>query len=186
MFVNESNIESVRSRMCRRRRALGIGAQYFAAHRLYQQLQLHPLFQGSQHVACYWAIEGELSCQWVIKALWRSGKRCYLPVIDFSTNPQSMGFRECRPGDRLLPNRYGIPESVSGRYCQAWQLDCALIPLTVFDKDHHRIGMGGGFYDRAFEHAHRPALVGVAHCFQEVVRIEPQPWDVVLDDVITV
>lgn len=186
MIVNPSNIEHARTLMRQRRRALGVGAQYRAAYQLCKQLQSDDLFRNSQHVACYWAVEGELSCQWVIKALWRAGKCCYLPVIDFSVSPKAMSFRQYCPGDRLLPNRYGIDEPASGRAREATELDCILIPLTAFDGCHHRIGMGGGFYDRALEYADRPALLGVAYRFQRVMRIEAQPWDVILDDVLTV
>ena len=186
MIVTDNNIEHTRAQMCQRRRALGIGAQYRAAYHLYQQLQNHPSFGASQSVACYWAMPGELSCLWVIKALWRSGKRCYLPVIDFSVSPKAMVFKEYRPGDRLVKNRYGIAEPIAGQTRAAEQLDCILVPLTAFDDKGHRIGMGGGFYDRTFESARLPSLLGVAYGFQRVMRIVPQPWDIVLDDVIAV
>jgi|GEM_PF-5512557 len=147
MIVNDNNIEHTRAQMCQRRRALGIGAQYRAAYHLYQQLQNHPSFGASQSVACYWAMPGELSCLWVIKAL---------------------------------------AEPIAGQTRAAEQLDCILVPLTAFDDKGHRIGMGGGFYDRTLESARLPSLLGVAYGFQRVMRIVPQPWDIVLDDVIAV
>ena len=69
-------------------------------------------------------------------------------------------------------------------------LDLVLTPLTVFDAERNRIGMGGGFYDRSFafrkDPAHtRPRLVGVAHELQKVEHIEPEDWDVRLDLVVT-
>jgi len=186
MIVTDNNIEHIRAHMCRRRRALGIGAQYRAAYHLYQQIQTHRAFLASRSVACYWAVQGELDCHWVIKALWRAGKRCYLPVIDFSASPKAMVFKEYRPGDSLAKNRYGISEPISGQVCAIEQLDCILVPLTAFDDNGHRIGMGGGFYDRALEYAQLPTLLGVAYEFQRVSRIAPQPWDVILDDVLAV
>ena len=59
------------------------------------------------------------------------------------------------------------------------------MPLVAFDADCTRIGMGAGYYDRTLENKKRCFLIGVAHQFQYVDYIEPQPWDVPLDAVIT-
>jgi len=51
--------------------------------------------------------------------------------------------------------------------------------------------MGGGFYDRTLAHLgpqrrwRRPRLIGIAHECQHVDRIDPQPWDIPLDAVVT-
>jgi 5-formyltetrahydrofolate cyclo-ligase len=53
------------------------------------------------------------------------------------------------------------------------------------------MGMGGGFYDRTLaylrdrRHWRRPLLVGVAHECKRVEHLEPAPWDVPLDLVVT-
>jgi 5-formyltetrahydrofolate cyclo-ligase len=54
-----------------------------------------------------------------------------------------------------------------------------------------RLGMGAGFYDRAFAYRrwrrawHKPRLIGIAYAFQEVPRIVPAAHDVRLDAVVT-
>jgi len=52
--------------------------------------------------------------------------------------------------------------------------------------------MGAGYYDRALRRRRertrawrRPRLIGIAFACQEVARIEPSPWDVALDCVVT-
>jgi len=186
MNTENSLINDIRVFMRKRRMHLGIGAQYRAAQALAKQLQVHPEVQKSQQIACYWAVGGELSCRNSITQLWRLGKQCYLPVIDFSADVNTMTFRQYRPGDRLVPNRYGIPEPVAGRYCVVDELDCVLTPLVAFDNNGNRIGMGGGFYDRAFARCKHTVLLGMAYRFQQVSMIKPQAWDVPLDDVIAV
>lgn len=189
MIVNAANVDRVRSLMCARRRRLGVGVRQRTAHKLMEQLNRYEVFQSSQHIACYWAIMGELNCLPVIKRIWHLGKHCYLPVIDFTASQPTMVFREYRPGEHLVLNRYGIAEPVAGCLCEVRDLDCVLTPLVAFDKNHHRIGMGGGFYDRAFAAdmvGNMPQLIGAAYRFQEVRRIEPQPWDRALDKVIKV
>ena len=69
-------------------------------------------------------------------------------------------------------------------------IDLVLVPLVAFDPQRNRIGMGGGFYDRSFAFRKnpdqpRPVLIGVAHELQKVDLLEPEPWDVQLDMVVT-
>jgi 5-formyltetrahydrofolate cyclo-ligase len=52
--------------------------------------------------------------------------------------------------------------------------------------------MGAGFYDRALRRRgdrtrpfRHPRLIGVAFAIQRVERIDPAPWDVALDMVVT-
>ncbi len=66
-----------------------------------------------------------------------------------------------------------------------------MMPLVGFDADCNRLGMGGGFYDRTLDYLrwhrawNRPRLIGLAHACQQVARIEPQPWDIPLEAVVT-
>ena len=93
----------------------------------------------------------------------------------------------------MRPNRYRIPEP-DARYCRAMKrqfLSLVLMPLVAFDAKGNRLGMGGGYYDRAFNQTQwpyktrRPLLVGVAHEFQRVPELPTESWDVPLDAVIT-
>jgi 5-formyltetrahydrofolate cyclo-ligase len=52
--------------------------------------------------------------------------------------------------------------------------------------------MGAGFYDRALrprldrsQPFRRPRLIGIAYSVQQVERLDPAPWDVALDLVVT-
>ena len=104
-----------------------------------------------------------------------------------------MQFAEITPGSHFKPNRFGIPEPVvdATDLHSAEALDIILLPLVAYDLHGHRIGMGGGFYDRtlAFTRScpydQRPELIGLAHEFQYDDKIEPAPWDINLDSLAT-
>ena len=88
-------------------------------------------------------------------------------------------------------NRFGIAESEGRELASARLLDVVFLPLVAFDRHGTRLGMGGGYYDRAFGFRrlraswHAPLLVGIAYASQEVQHIAPAAHDVPLDLVIT-
>ncbi len=91
----------------------------------------------------------------------------------------------------LVKNKYGILEPPAGvQAIEAPDLDAVLVPLVAFDRLGHRVGMGGGYYDRAFGFrigatGERPVLVGVAHGLQQVDEVVAESWDVPLDYIVT-
>ena len=105
-----------------------------------------------------------------------------------------MSFVPITPTTDFGINWYGIEEPVTGLRGQKFlrELDTVLVPTVAFDARGHRLGMGAGYYDRAMQRRRdrsrawrRPLLVGIAFGFQEVAAIEPQPWDVALDMIVT-
>jgi 5-formyltetrahydrofolate cyclo-ligase len=104
-----------------------------------------------------------------------------------------MWFVRDLPNAPVRKNRFGIPEPLRRHrwICPTHGLNLIIVPVVGFDRDCNRIGMGAGYYDRslAFLRARRswlrPRLVGLAHECQRVDVIEPQPWDVPLDAVVT-
>lgn len=149
-------------------------------------------FRSARRVAVYIGVRGELDASALAGAVRGRRKSYYLPVLD----PLRQGvlrFYRWRPGERMRRNRFGIPEPVGHKRRQlpAQRLDLVLVPLVGFDADCNRLGMGGGFYDRTFaftrfkHSAARPYLLGVAYAFQRVEHLQPQPWDVPLDAVVT-
>ena len=51
----------------------------------------------------------------------------------------------------LVKNKQQIPEPLYGEAVDPKLIDAAVIPLLTFDKQGHRVGYGGGFYDRFLE-----------------------------------
>ena len=59
-----------------------------------------------------------------------------------------------------------------------------LVPLLAFDNQGHRLGYGGGFYDRTIALLKVPAI-GIAYAGQEVSALPAEDHDVRLDAVLT-
>lgn len=63
-----------------------------------------------------------------------------------------------------------------------------IVPLVAFDRQGHRLGYGGGFYDRSLELLRGRGdilAVGFAYADQQVEDLPTEPTDQVLDAVVT-
>jgi 5-formyltetrahydrofolate cyclo-ligase len=58
------------------------------------------------------------------------------------------------------------------------------VPLLAFDASGHRLGYGGGFYDRTLEKLAIPAI-GIAYAGQEVASLPHEPHDMALSAILT-
>lgn len=149
--------------------------------------------QRPKRIAVYFSQDGELSTESLIDALWQRNHQVFLPVLK-TLRGRHMAFAEYTPQSVLASNRFGIlePQVQNQHHLTGQQLDLVLMPLTCFDLEGHRTGMGGGFYDRTFQfkrwqtHRHnRPKLIGWAHECQQVEHIQPESWDIPLEGLVT-
>ena len=172
--------KALRQQLRQTRRQLSPATQKLAALSLLQLLKKHPQILRAQHIALYWPSDGEISPLPLLEVLLQLGKSCYLPVVGARN---SMVFKPaCMK--RLRKNSYGIAEPVTGLVRPIKQLDVILMPLVGFDEQGGRLGMGGGYYDRALSFKKRqawkssPRLIGLAHEVQKVSRLSVAPWDI--------
>jgi 5-formyltetrahydrofolate cyclo-ligase len=163
-------------------------AQVKAGQLLCDRIMALSEYQQAKHIAVYSAVMGEISLEPVIDHALSREKNIYLPNLDQNSLRFSPYFRE----QKMRINRYKLPEPDVGddEMLAPEALDLVLAPLVVFDAMRNRIGMGGGFYDRSFAFrkdpvSKTPVLIGVAHELQKVEQLQPEPWDVQLDMIVT-
>jgi len=184
--------QEIRSEKRCQRQMLSPQQQLSAARALERQIIGTAVFRNASNIACYLPNDGELDPSFVMVRMQMMKKRCYLPVLD-TLSSKRLWFAPFDSNTRLQVNRFGIPEPmVSPRdYVSASSLDLILLPLVVFDDQGHRLGMGGGFYDRSLAYLNRrqcwfkPHLYGIAHEFQRVDSLEYASWDVPLHGIVT-
>ncbi|MEO0346166.1 MAG: 5-formyltetrahydrofolate cyclo-ligase [Pseudomonadota bacterium] len=171
------------------RRALPAPARRRASQRMCARMAATPWFRDAQCIAVYWAQHDEPQLDALITLAREHGKTVLLPVV---RSRGVMQFRAWCSGETLINNRYGIaePRDAGRRHHQflsrARHVVCA--PLTAFDAQLRRVGMGGGYYDRWFsQRLHRCGVhrIGIAFDCQRVADIEAQSWDVSLHGVVT-
>ncbi|MES2626819.1 MAG: 5-formyltetrahydrofolate cyclo-ligase [Pseudomonadota bacterium] len=179
----------LRKLMRKRRRALTYSQQKIASRKLYKRTAPSKLFRFSRRIAFSMARAGEISPHLLLLEAQRRKKKCYLPVMGKLNGPR-LYFREFKKGHKLVRNSFGILEPARQFTCKPFALSLVLMPLVAFDINGNRLGMGKGYYDRAFSFLRRsvrqrPILLGLAHECQRAEELEVASWDVPLNGVVT-
>ncbi len=130
-------------------------------------------------IAGFWPLEGEIDIRPLLFALHERGHEIVLPITPKRGNPLSFGL--WRPGDTLVPEPFGTFRPIG----EPRNPDFLLVPLLAFDRAGHRLGHGGGFYDRTLPILPRRFALGCAFAAQEVYDVPIGPYDSRLDAVAT-
>jgi 5-formyltetrahydrofolate cyclo-ligase len=133
-------------------------------------------------VAGYAATGTEADPHAILSALERRGHAIALPAVRGAAMP--LAFRAWHHPQRHVTGAFGIREPHGG--ARALVPDVLIVPMTAFDRDGHRLGQGGGFYDRTLKLLRRrkPILaVGLAYAAQESLAVEVH--DELLDWIVT-
>ncbi len=157
-----------------------------AAKQAAELISTQSFFKTSQHIACYLPLDEEFDTRSLISTIWQTNKICYLPIV---LNKKLL-FGRYDKEDELKLNQYGILEPMDQhQIVDAGQLDLVIMPLLAFDVHGHRLGTGGGYYDRTFEFLKNEKkkiwMIGLGYASQQTDNIPVDSWDVVLDGVLT-
>ena len=95
-----------------------------------------------------------------------------------------------RPGtdeDAWAPGAFGIKEPVKekGQVAAPEEIDLIICPLSGFDDNLNRLGMGGGYYDRFLPMCRNAIKTGVAFDVQQLLKVPAGPFDIKMDMIIT-
>jgi 5-formyltetrahydrofolate cyclo-ligase len=105
-----------------------------------------------------------------------------LPVVKKNFE---MDFYKWSSKEPLTINKYGIPEPNLKKLKYP---DIILIPLLAFDERLHRLGYGGGYYDRYIEKISKKkssVKIGLALSFQKINNVPTTKYDKKLDYIMT-
>lgn len=175
---------NLRARLRKQRRDLDLDVHQAASREVVRRIQTTFQFLNAKHIGTYWQNDGEINLRGLQT---RASQLQYLPVLQESVWPWAgRGLLFGEATQPLLKNDYGIPEPVQTTK-QIFDLDFVLVPLVGFDRIGNRLGMGGGYYDRALSKDSQRTVfkLGVAYSFQEVPSIQGCSWDVKLDGIVT-
>ena len=177
--------QALRAEARQRRDAIGDAAASAARALAGQAGQVFDLAPVAQPViSSYLAIGSELDPAEIGAELVQAGATLALPVMVAKDAP--LEFRAWTPSDALVERQWGIREP--GPDCAVVEPDILLVPLLLVGRTGHRLGYGGGFYDRtlALLRARKPIIaIGVAYPLQMVDDVPQDAYDEALDYLLT-
>lgn len=162
----------IRKQILEKRKALPFEAWENATKCVMDRVIRLEVFRRTRAVYTYVDAKNEVGTREFINCCLRLGKRVAVPKV----TGRFMGFYEISSLRELEPASFGLMEPKGQR--KAADEDALLIvPGVAFDKQCHRIGYGGGYYDRYLAAHPHVNTVAVAFSFQVLEEIPHEPHD---------
>lgn len=148
------------------------------SEKILAQLEQHPDFVKAERVMLYSALPDEVQTQAFLEK-WHLKKQIILPTV---------------VGDDIIPVAYekdtdfavgdfNILEPQNEPYKGGF--DLIVVPGVAFDHKGNRLGRGRGYYDRFLCQHLSVKRIGICFDFQLVDEIPTEPFDIRMDEVIT-
>ena len=142
------------------------------------KLEQHPDFVNAHSIMLYSALPDEVQTQAFLEK-WHLKKQIILPTV---------------VGDDIIPVEFGkdttfavgdfnILEPQNEPYTGGF--DLIVVPGVAFDRQGNRIGRGKGYYDRFLCQHLDVKRIGICFDFQLVDEVPAEPFDIRMDEVIT-
>jgi len=126
------------------RDALGEAERDARSAAIHQRFLTLPEVLDAAVVMGFWSFGSEVVTPPLLEALHARGVRVCLPRIE-DGDLVAVAFE---PGDPLRETSFGAREPAAGTILAPEMIDRVVTPGVAFDRFGHRIGYGGGFYDR--------------------------------------
>ena len=151
--------------------------------RLWQLIQE----QKSQAIMFYAAFGSEVRTQDCIARSIADRRTVIVPICIEGNGRQLLPSRLLDPESELEEGSFGIPEPrpECRRPFPPEKIDLIVVPGLAFDEDGHRIGYGGGYYDRFLAKCPQALSVGLAYEMQLLECVFPVAWDAPIHKIIT-
>jgi len=130
-------------------------------------------------VSGFWPMSGEIDIRPLLTALHARGHRVCLPQTPPRGHP--LIFRRWHPGASMITEAFGT-QRPDGEMLVP---DYLLVPLLAFDAQGHRLGYGGGYYDRTLAALPNAIAVGCAFSAQQLDAVPVGEYDAPLHAVAT-
>lgn len=133
-------------------------------------------FRSGESFFVYLSFGTEVGTDKLIAQFLKNGKRVCVPRI-VGEDMLAVPFT-----DKLERGALGIMQPSEGE-----DTPCAVafVPLLAVDREGHRLGYGGGYYDRYFEKHPEILKIGLAYEAQFVEKLPLDEWDIPLDGIVT-
>lgn len=175
----------LRKRILASRRSLSAETAERESAAIFQHIIQSKPYRQAGTVMCYAAMRDEVQTLPILAHALREGKGLSIPYIK-----DKMGLMEAvavRRMSDLIRGAYDIltVKEDALEFTDPARIDLLLMPGVAYDARGHRLGMGGGFYDRFLPRAENAVVYGLAFSCQMVDAVPCLPHDLRAEYVVT-
>ena len=139
-----------------------------------------PLYQQADTVYGYLPYNQEVRTVSMLEQALRDGKKVAVPKVI----GDEMVFIYLEDLTQVEKGYAGIPEPVADGPVAQDKTALVLMPGLAFDRDGHRIGYGGGFYDKFLQREPEHPTLALCYEFQMLPHLETEEHDIPVDCVL--
>lgn len=155
--------QRIRELLVQKRRMVSPEERKSLSELILSQLEEMSCFRDAKSILLYYPKNNEVDVLPLFKR--HKDKTLLLPVIhrrEMTANPYE-------GNDKMHRGKFGIPEPTTSPF--TGQIDLIVVPAVAFDKQGHRLGRGGGYYDRFIKKHPHAILIGVGYDFQLIEEV---------------
>lgn len=172
--------KALRAMIREKKRAMTEERIVSASCRLGELLFAHPFYQNAKTIYFYLPYNQEVRTTFMVEQALRDGKRVAVPKV----YGDEMKFIYLEDLSGIEKGYCGIPEPIHDAPIADDPTALVLMPGIAFDPQGHRIGYGGGYYDKFLAAEPDHPTLALCYDFQMVDHLETEEFDVPVDVVL--
>lgn len=175
----------LRKTMLQMRRSVPLPEVKMKSEAIFHKLIELPAFKAASIVMCYAALQDEVQTYKLIEFALAQGKTVGIPFIQDRAG--IMDAVVLKSLDDLVEGTFDILsiDAQQAQIIDPKQIDLVLVPGVAFDETKHRLGVGGGFYDRFLARTKQAFCLGLAFECQIVEKVPCEIHDHTVNAVLT-
>ncbi len=172
--------KTLRAQISRQKQAMTPAQIDAASQRLKALLVACPAYQQANTIYGYLSYNQEVRTIPILEQALRDGKQVAVPKVYGKT----MRFLLLKDLSLVAPGYAGIPEPIADGPVAQDPNALVLMPGLAFDRAGHRIGYGGGFYDRFLAEEPNHPTLALCYGFQLLDHVDTEDFDIPVDYVL--
>ena len=178
MIKELDNKSKLRKQLIQARLDLDSEAYASKSNFIVSKLKQHPDFIRAKTIGIYISFRQEVATISLIKEMFGKKNICVPKIMN-----KQMEFYYINSFNELKKNKFGILEPDKDDLVSKKEIDLLVVPMVGYDRNHNRLGYGGGYYDRYLSN-YQGAVIGLAFSLQEVIDLPVEPFDLPIKTII--
>ena len=172
--------KELRTQIRAKKRAMTTAQVEACSEKLAELFRAHPLYKAAKSIYGYMPYNQEVRTVPMLEQALRDGKKVAVPKC----YGDEMKFIYLDDLTKVSKGYAGIPEPIADEPVAHDETALVLMPGLAFDPQGHRIGYGGGFYDKFLSREPNHPTLALCYDFQMLPHLDTEEHDIPVDTVL--